>query len=89
MFEYAWDGPFANALERVNAIDKEAALLLEIAPQWSAEEFYLACTGANPDVTKGSEHFVTRYLDGSSPTRCQSYDPWKVRAARFLSEPVF
>ena len=74
---YTWNGPFANALERVNAIDREAALLLEIAPQWSAEEFYLACTAANPDVTKGSEHFVTRYLDGSSPRVVKATIPGK------------
>ena len=53
--------------KRVNAIDKETALLVEIAPEWSAEAFYLQCTAANPDITKGSEHYVTRYLDGPSP----------------------
>jgi len=36
---YSWDGPFANDLERVNAIDAETALLLKIAPDWSAEKF--------------------------------------------------
>jgi hypothetical protein len=74
---YAWNGPFANALDRVNTIDRETALLLEIAPQWSAEEFYLACTAANPDVTKGSEHFVTRYLEGSSPRVVKATLPGK------------
>lgn len=74
---YSWNGPFANALERVNAIDKEAALLLKIAPQWSAEEFYLACTAANADVTKGSEHYVTRYLEGSSPRVVKATIPGK------------
>ena len=46
------NGPFANALDRVNAINRETTVLLEIAPHWSAEEFYLTCTAANPDVTR-------------------------------------
>lgn len=74
---YPWDGPFANDLERVNAIDKETALLLEIALEWSAETFYLAHTAATSDVTKGSEHYVTRYFDGSSPRVVKATIPGK------------
>jgi len=36
---YSWDGPFTNDLARVEAIDAETALLLKIAPDWSAEKF--------------------------------------------------
>lgn len=57
-----WDRDFESDLDRINAIDKETSLLIKIAPQWSAEEFYSARTAANPDYTKGSEHFVTRAL---------------------------
>ena len=74
---YAWDRPFANDLERVDAIDKETALLVEIAPGWSAEAFYLECTVASPDITKGSEHYVTRYLDGPSPRVVKATIPGK------------
>ena len=64
---HAWDRPFASDLERVNAIEAETGLLLRIAPDWSAEEFYSARTATDPDYTKGSEHYVTRYFDGTSP----------------------
>jgi hypothetical protein len=74
---YAWDGPFASDLEKVNAIDGETALLLDIAPDWSAEDFYLACTATNADVTKGSEHYVTRYFDGTSPRVVKASIPGK------------
>jgi len=55
---YSWDGPFATDLEQINAIDAETALLLKIAPQWSAEAFYSVKIGPDADVTKGSEHYV-------------------------------
>ena len=74
---YSWDGPFTNDLDRVNAIDAETALLLKIAPDWSAEKFYAACTAANPDVTKGSEHYVTRYQDGLFPRVVKATIPGK------------
>jgi hypothetical protein len=74
---YPWHGPFANDLERVNAIDKETALLLEIAPQWSAEAFYLERTSDNADVTKGSEHYVTRYIEDGSPRVVKATIPGK------------
>jgi hypothetical protein len=74
---HSWDGPFASDLEQVNAIDKETALLLKIAPVWSAETFYLTQTKANADVTKGSEHYVTRYLDGDSPRVVKATIPGK------------
>ena len=64
---HAWDRSYTGALEQVNAIDAETSLLLKIAPEWSAEEFYSACVTADPDFTKGSEHYVTRYFDGVSP----------------------
>ena len=64
---YAWDRSFPSDLEQVNAIDTETSLLLKIAPEWSAEEFYSACVTADPDFTKGSEHYVTRYFEGASP----------------------
>lgn len=72
-----WDRPFASDLERVNAIDAETALLLKIAPEWSAEEFYSACTAANRDYAKGSEHYVTRYFDGGSPRVVKATIPGK------------
>jgi len=74
---YPWDGPFTNDLDRVNAIDAETALLLKFAPDWSAEKFYSACTAANPDVTKGSEHYVTRYQDGLFPRVAKATIPGK------------
>ena len=74
---YSWDGPFTNDLDRVNAIDAETALLLKIAPDWSAEKFYSARTAASPDVTKGSEHYVTRYQDGLFPRVVKATIPGK------------
>ena len=74
---YAWDRDFESDLDRINAIDKETSLLIKIAPQWSAEEFYSARTAANPDYTKGSEHFVTRYFDGASPRVVKATIPGK------------
>jgi hypothetical protein len=74
---YAWDRAFASDLERVEVIDRETALLAKIAPAWSAEEFYSACTAANPDFTKGSEHYVTRYFDGASPRVVKATIPGK------------
>jgi hypothetical protein len=74
---YAWDRDFATALERVDVIDKETSLLLEVAPQWSAEKFYAACTIADPDITKGSEHYVTRYFEGASPRVVKATIPGK------------
>jgi hypothetical protein len=74
---YAWDRNFANDLERVESIDEETALLLKIAVEWSAEDFYSARTRANPDFTKGSEHFVTRYFEGSSPRVVKATIPGK------------
>jgi hypothetical protein len=74
---YAWDRPFASDLERVNAIDEETALLLKIAPEWGAEKFYSACVTADPDFTKGSEHYVTRYFDGTSPRVVKATIPGK------------
>lgn len=74
---YPWDRLFANDLDRVTAIDKETALLLQIAPEWNAEAFYSACTAANADVTKGSEHYVTRYKDGLSPRVVKATIPGK------------
>ncbi len=74
---YSWNGPFSSDLERVNAIDEETALLLKIAPEWSAEVFYLAQTPADADATKGSEHYVTRYLEGASPRVVKATIPGK------------
>lgn len=74
---YSWNGPFANALEKIEAIDKETALLLNIAPEWNADEFYLECTSSNADVTKGSEHYVTRYFEGMSPRVVKATIPGK------------
>lgn len=74
---YSWNGPFASELERVEAIERETALLVRIASQWSAEEFYRACTATDPDVTKGSEHFVTRYYAGISPRIVKATIPGK------------
>lgn len=74
---YAWNGPFANDLDRVNAIDQETALLVKIAPEWSAEAFYLAQTAAKPDITKGPEHFITRYHDGATPRVVKATIPGK------------
>ncbi len=74
---YSWNGPFSSDVERVNAIDEETALLLKIAPEWSAEVFYSAQTPANADATKGSEHYVTRYVDGSSPRVVKATIPGK------------
>jgi hypothetical protein len=74
---YAWDRPYTSDLEQVNAIDGETALLLKIAPEWSAEEFYSACVTADPDFTKGSEHYVTRYFEGTSPRVVKATIPGK------------
>jgi hypothetical protein len=84
---YSWNGPFASELERIEAIDRETALLLKIAPEWSAEEFYRTCTATNSDVTKGSEHFVTRYFDGSSPRVVKATIPGKY--GRYEYSPSF
>nr|MBA3353921.1 hypothetical protein [Blastocatellia bacterium] len=73
----SWNGPFANDLERINAIDKETTLLLQIAPEWSAEEFYLAQTSADADATRGSEHYVTRYVEEVSPRVVKATIPGK------------
>ena len=74
---YAWDRDFASDLERVDAIDRETSLLLKIASEWSAENFYSVHTMANPDITKGSEHYVTRYFEGSSPRVLKATIPGK------------
>ena len=74
---YAWDRSFTSDLEQVDAIDAETALLLKIAPGWSAEEFYSECVTADPDFTKGSEHFVTRYFEGASPRVVKATIPGK------------
>lgn len=74
---YSWHGPFANDLERINAIDQETALLLRVAPDWNAERFYSAQLDPDADVTKGSEHFVTRYVDGDSPRVVKATIPGK------------
>jgi hypothetical protein len=74
---YAWDRPYTSDLEQVNAIDAETSLLLNIAPEWSAEEFYSACVTADPDFTKGSEHYVTRYFEGASPRVVKATIPGK------------
>jgi hypothetical protein len=74
---YAWDRNFTSDLDRINVIDEETSLLIKIAPEWSAEEFYSARTAENPDYTKGSEHFVTRYFDGASPRVMKATLPGK------------
>jgi hypothetical protein len=74
---YSWDGPFATDLEKISAIDSETALLVQIAPQWSAEAFYSVKIGPDADVTKGSEHYVTRYLEGDSPRVVKATIPGK------------
>ena len=74
---HTWDRPFASDLDQVNAIDEETALLLKLAPEWSAEEFYSACVTADPDFTKGSEHYVTRYFEGPSPRVVKATIPGK------------
>ncbi len=74
---YSWHGPFPNDLERINAIDEETALLLKIAPAWNAEAFYSAQIDPDADVTKGSEHYVTRYLAGISPRVIKATIPGK------------
>jgi hypothetical protein len=74
---HAWDRPCASDLEQVNTIDAETDLLLQVAPQWSAEYFYSACVAANPVFTKGSEHYVTRYYDGTSPRIVKATIPGK------------
>lgn len=74
---HAWYGPFTSDLEQVNAIDAETVLLVKIAPQWSAEAFYSAQISTDADVTRGSEHFVTRYLDGDSPRVVKATIPGK------------
>ena len=74
---YAWDRDFESDLERVDAIEAETELLLKIAPEWSAEGFYSGRTEANPDIAKGSEHYVTRYFEGSSPRVVKATIPGK------------
>jgi hypothetical protein len=74
---YSWHGPFATDLEQIEAIDAETALLVEIAPEWSSEAFYSAKIGPDVDVTKGSEHYVTRYLEGTSPRVVKATIPGK------------
>jgi hypothetical protein len=76
---YAWDRHFASDLDRIEAIDEETSLFLKIAPEWSAEKFYSACTATNPDFTKGSEHYVTRYYDGRGyPRVVKATIPWRL-----------
>ena len=74
---YAWDRAHTSDLEQVNAIDAETELLLNIAPEWSAEEFYSARVTADPDFAKGSEHYVTRYFEGESPRVMKATIPGK------------
>jgi hypothetical protein len=74
---YAWDRNFASDLDRIDAIEAETELLLRIAPEWSAESFYSGRTGANPDIAKGSEHYVTRYFEESSPRVVKATIPGK------------
>ncbi len=74
---YAWDRPYANDLEKVEAIETETGVLLDIALAWSAEEFYSARVAADPDFAKGSEHYVTRYLEGGSPRVMKATIPGK------------
>jgi hypothetical protein len=74
---YPWDRPFTSDLDQVNAIDAETSVLLKIAPEWSAEEFYSARVRADPDFTKGSEHYVTRYSEGASPRVVKATIPGK------------
>jgi hypothetical protein len=64
---YGWDRPSTSDLEQVDAINGETELLLKIAPEWSAEEFYSTHVSADPDFAKGSEHYVTRYFGADSP----------------------
>jgi hypothetical protein len=85
---YAWDRDFANDLEQVEAIDQETALLLKIGPEWSAEDFYSSRTRANPDFTKGSEHFVTRYFEGSSPRVVKATIPGKYGGTNILPASI-
>src|SRR5262249_43453500 len=74
---YAWHGPFESDLARVEAIDRETELLLRVASEWSAEEFYSAHTSDEADATKGSEHYVTRYFDGEFPRVMKATIPGK------------
>jgi len=74
---YSWHGPFANDLERINAIDEETALLAKLSSEWSAETFYSTQIDPDADVTKGSEHYVTRYLEGASPRVIKATIPGK------------
>ena len=74
---YAWDRSYASDLEQVDAIDTETALLLRVALEWSAEDFYSARVTPDSDFTKGSEHYVTRYFAGVSPRVVKATIPGK------------
>lgn len=74
---YSWHGPYANDLEKVEAIEAETGVLLRIAPDWSAEEFYSSRVAADPDFAKGSEHYVTRYIEDGSPRVMKATIPGK------------
>lgn len=74
---YSWDRPYASDLEKVEAIEAETGVLLQIAPDWSAEEFYSIRVAADPDFAKGSEHYVTRYLADGSPRVMKATIPGK------------
>lgn len=74
---YSWNGPYASDLEKVEAIEAETGVLLQIAPDWSAEEFYSIRVAADPDFAKGSEHYVTRYLESGSPRIMKATIPGK------------
>jgi hypothetical protein len=74
---YAWDRSYANDLEQIDAIDKETALLLRVAPEWSAEDFYSGRVTPDSDFTKGSEHYVARYFEGASPRVVKATIPGK------------
>lgn len=66
-----------EGFERINAIDAETALLVRVAPEWSGEKFYSAQTSVDAVATKRSEHYVTRYIDGTSPRVVKATIPGK------------
>lgn len=62
---------FESGSARADAIHLEEKLLRDLIPQWSAEAFFdlISRNASAKDLTKGSEHYVIRYVDQAGERR--------------------
>jgi hypothetical protein len=70
-------GQAESALRRAQDIEAEQELLVRLAPQWDAGEFFRRRTEGAPDFTRGSEHFVVRYRSESGARVLKATIPGK------------